>query len=50
MVRHVGNAVRAFDSFTSCQAEHEKISLKVPGGGQTTAEYSSVYSGNGEQA
>jgi hypothetical protein len=32
MVRHVRNAVRAFDSFTSCQAEHENRSLKAPGG------------------
>jgi hypothetical protein len=28
----VRNAVRAFDSCTSCQAEHEKKSLKAPGG------------------
>jgi hypothetical protein len=32
MVRHVGGAVRAFDSCTSCQAEHENRSLKAPGG------------------
>jgi hypothetical protein len=32
MVRHVRNAVQAFDSCTSCQAEHEYRSLKAPGG------------------
>jgi hypothetical protein len=32
MVRHVRNAVRAFDSCTSCQAEHANRSLKAPGG------------------
>jgi hypothetical protein len=32
MVRHVMNAVRAFDSCASCQAEHENRSLKAPGG------------------
>jgi hypothetical protein len=32
MVRHVMNVVRAFDSCTTCQAEHENISLKAPGG------------------
>jgi hypothetical protein len=32
MVRHVRNAVRAFESCTSCQAEHEKRSLKAVGG------------------
>jgi hypothetical protein len=32
MVQHVGNAVRSFDSCTSCQAEHRHISLKAPGG------------------
>jgi hypothetical protein len=32
MVRHVRNAVRALDPFTSCQAEHENRSLKAPGG------------------
>jgi hypothetical protein len=31
-VRHVRNAVRAFDYGTSCQAEHENRSLKVPSG------------------
>jgi hypothetical protein len=32
MVRHVRNAVRAFDSCTSCQAEHKNRSLKAVGG------------------
>jgi hypothetical protein len=32
MVQHVGNAARASDSCTSCQAEHENRSLKAPGG------------------
>jgi coenzyme F420-reducing hydrogenase alpha subunit len=32
MVRHVRNVVRAFDSCTSCQAEHENRSLKAVGG------------------
>jgi hypothetical protein len=32
MVRHVRNAVRAFESCTSCQAEHENRSLKALGG------------------
>jgi hypothetical protein len=32
MVRHTRNAVRAFDSCTSCQAEHENRLLKAPGG------------------
>jgi hypothetical protein len=32
MVRHVRNAVRAFVSCTSCQAEHENRSLKAVGG------------------
>jgi hypothetical protein len=32
MVRHVRNAVQAFDSCTSCQAEHENRSRKAPGG------------------
>jgi hypothetical protein len=32
MVRHVRNAVRAFDSCTSCQAEHENRSFKAGGG------------------
>jgi hypothetical protein len=31
MVKHVRNAVQAFDSCTSCQAEHENRSLKAPG-------------------
>jgi hypothetical protein len=32
MVRHVRNAVRAFESCTSCQAEHKNRSLKALGG------------------
>jgi hypothetical protein len=32
MVRYARNAVRAFDSCTSCQAEYESRSIKVPGG------------------
>jgi hypothetical protein len=32
MVRHVRNAFRAFESCTSCQAEHENRSLKAVGG------------------
>jgi hypothetical protein len=32
MVRHVRNAVRAFEYCTSCQAEHENRSLKAVGG------------------
>jgi hypothetical protein len=32
MVQHVRNAVRAFEYFTSCQAEHENRSLKAVGG------------------
>jgi hypothetical protein len=32
MVRYVRNAIRAFDSCTSCQAEHENRSIKAPGG------------------
>jgi uncharacterized lipoprotein YajG len=32
MVQNVMNAVRAFEYFTSCQAEHENRSLKAPGG------------------
>jgi hypothetical protein len=32
MVRHVRNEVRAFESCTSCQAEHENRSLKAVGG------------------
>jgi hypothetical protein len=32
MVRHAMNAVRAFDSCTSCQGDHENISLKAVGG------------------
>jgi hypothetical protein len=32
MVRHVRNAVRSFDSCTSCQAEHEHRSLTAVGG------------------
>jgi hypothetical protein len=32
MVRHMRNAVRAFESCTSCQAEHENRSLKAVGG------------------
>jgi hypothetical protein len=32
MVRHVRNAVRAFNYCTSCQVEHENKSLKAPGG------------------
>jgi hypothetical protein len=32
MVLNVRNTYRAFDSFPSCQAEHENISLNAPGG------------------
>jgi hypothetical protein len=32
MVQHVRNAVLAFESYTSCQAEHENRSLKALGG------------------
>jgi hypothetical protein len=32
MFQHVRNAVRYFDSCTSCQAEHENISLNAPVG------------------
>jgi hypothetical protein len=32
MVRYARNAVRTFDSCTSCQAEHENISINAPGG------------------
>jgi hypothetical protein len=32
MVRYVRNAVRAFDSCASCQAEHVNRSIKVHGG------------------
>jgi hypothetical protein len=32
MVRHVRNAVRAFDYCISCQADHKNRSLKAPGG------------------
>jgi phosphatidate phosphatase APP1 len=32
MLRHVRDAVQAFESYTSCQAEHENRSLKALGG------------------
>jgi hypothetical protein len=32
VMRYARNAVRAFDSCTSCQAENKNISLKAPGG------------------
>jgi coenzyme F420-reducing hydrogenase alpha subunit len=35
MVQRVRNAVRAFDSCTSCHAEHKNRSLKAPGGIKT---------------
>jgi hypothetical protein len=35
MMRHVRNAVRVFESCTSCQAEHENRSLKALGGTKT---------------
>jgi hypothetical protein len=31
MVQYVMNAVRAFDSCISCQAENDNISIKAPG-------------------